>query len=116
MTTYTTADLEERELHIGESGLWIPPELREFDQQIVIRTPRTTIQHFGSTPLEPYHGTVDASHFGDPEELSSAQNPELAPNFVSIKPQGESPRVFAVETDPDVRCDGGHPINTEASH
>ena len=81
-----------RELHIGENGLWVP-----------FRTPRATLQHFGSSPLEPYYGMIDASHFGTEEELSSMQNPELAPNEVSIKHQGEDPDIFPVETDPDVR-------------
>lgn len=93
------------ELHIGGSGLWIPPELREFDSQIVFRTPRSTIQHFGSQPLEGYYGMIDESHFGD--DLENPTNPNLAPNQVSIKPQGEDVQVYDVETDPDIRCDGG---------
>lgn len=96
---------EDRELHIGRGGLWIPPELREFEQQIVFRTPRSTIQHFGSQPLEGYYGMIDESHFGD--DVDDGQNPSLAPDRVSIKPQGEDAREFRVETDPDVRCDGG---------
>ena len=45
------------------------------------------------------------SDFGD--GLEDPSNPELEPNQVSIKPQGEDAQVFDVETDPDVRVDGG---------
>jgi|GEM_PF-483321 len=95
---------DDRELHVGSGGLWIPPELREFDSQIVFRTPRSTIQHFESNPLEGYYGMIDESDFGDVEDPA---NPGLEPNQISIKPQGEDAMVFDVETDPDVRCDGG---------
>lgn len=97
------AETETRELHIGENGLWIPPELREFTKQVVIRTPRATIQHFGSSPLDPYYRPVGKSHFGPADEFNDPKNPELAPNRVSIKPQGEDAETFPVETDPDVR-------------
>lgn len=93
----------DRELHIGEHGLWIPPELREFTAQVVIRTPRSTVQHFGTQDLEPYFGLIDESDFGDEEELDDPQNPELMPNRVSIKRQGEDAHTFPVETNPDVR-------------
>ncbi|WP_134672613.1 hypothetical protein [Halorussus marinus] len=99
--------IENRELHVGESGLWIPPELREFNSQIVIRTPRSTLQHFGTGPLDPYYGIIDESHFGSADSLEDARNPSLAPDRVSIKPQGEPTYEFEVDTDPDVRCDGG---------
>jgi len=35
--------------------------------------------------------------FGDPEEMRDPQNPELAPNRVSIKEQGTDAIVFEVE-------------------
>lgn len=94
---------ETRELHIGENGLWIPPELRDFDRQVVFRTPRATVQHFGSDDLDPYYGMIDESHFGSGEELPDAKHPELAPNRVSVKFEGEDPITFPVETDPDVK-------------
>jgi len=93
----------DRELHVGENGLWIPPELREFDSQIVIRTPRSTLQHFGTGPLDPYYGMIDESHFGSADSLQSAQNPSLAPDRVSIKPQGDPAREYEVDTDPEVQ-------------
>jgi len=41
-------------LHVdADRGLWLPPELRDFEKQIVFRTPRATLQHFGSGPLDP---------------------------------------------------------------
>jgi hypothetical protein len=90
------------ETHVDRDGLWIPPALREFTSQVVIRTPRATMQHFGSGPLAPYYGMVDESHFGDPEEMFSAQNPDLAPDRVTIKRQGEN----AVTLDVEVETDG----------
>ncbi|WP_066418843.1 hypothetical protein [Halorubrum aethiopicum] len=85
-------------LHLdADRGLWIPPAVREFEQQIVFRTPKGTIQHFGSTPLDPYYGLIDADSFGDPDELHDPKNPDLAPNRVSIKPQGEEALVFEVD-------------------
>jgi len=96
-------DDESRELHIGENGLWIPPEIRGFEKQVVFRTPRATIQHFGSGDLEPYYGMIDATHFGQEDEMDSLQNPELLPNTVSIKEQGQPAKTFPVNTDPDVK-------------
>ena len=88
------------ETHLGELGLWIPPELRDFEAQVVFRTPRATIQHFESDGghLDPYYGLIDESHFGDPEDMMDPRNPYLAPNRVSIKPQGEDP--ITLEVDP----------------
>ncbi|MDG5775940.1 ASCH domain-containing protein [Haloarculaceae archaeon H-GB2-1] len=97
-----------RETHIDDrDGLFVPSDLREFDQQVVFRTPRATIQHFGSQPLDAYYGMIDASHFGDPDQMRSAKNPDLAPDVLTIKRQGEEPVRFTVDTDPDIRCDGG---------
>ncbi|WP_324662428.1 hypothetical protein [Haloarcula sediminis] len=97
----------DRQTHLGESGLWIPTDLREFDQQIVFRTPKGTIQHFGSESLDGYYGMVTAEDFGPAEDFTDPKNPDLAPNRVRIKPQGEEPIEFVVDLDPDVRCDGG---------
>lgn len=98
------------ETHVdAESGLWIPPELREYDGQIVIRTPRATIQHIGSRSLDDYYGLVDASHFGDPDEMCEPMNPELAPEQVTIKRQGEEPVVLEVDVEAEIRADGGAP-------
>ena len=84
--------------HIDEDeGLWVPPRFREFDRGIVFRTPRGTIQHFGSNPLDPYYGMITADDFGDADELYDCRNPQLAPNKVSIKPYGEDAQVFDVE-------------------
>ena len=84
-------------LHVDDDlGLWVPPEFREFDKQIVFRTPKGTIQHFGSEPLDGYYGLIDESAFGEEDELRDCRNPELAPDHVSIKPQGEDPQVFEV--------------------
>lgn len=107
--------------HIGESGLWIPPQLREFTGQVVFRTPRGTIQHYqsGGGELEPYYGMIDESAFGPAEEFRDAGNPKLAPDNVSIKHQGEEPIVLTVVTDPEVRCDGGivsRPAWTPTAH
>ena len=85
-------------LHVdADHGLWLPPEIRTYDKQIVFRTPRTTIQHFGSDDLDPYYGLIDEDSFGDPGDFRDPKNPELAPNRVSIKPQGEEAIVFEVE-------------------
>jgi len=85
-------------LHVDtDLGLWLPPEVRDFEKQIVFRTPRSTLQHFGSSDLDPYYGMIGEDSFGDAEEMDSPQNPELAPNCVSIKPQGDDAIVFEVE-------------------
>ncbi|QHS17219.1 hypothetical protein GWK26_08730 [haloarchaeon 3A1-DGR] len=85
-------------LHVDDDlGLWIPPEFREFDSQVVFRTPRATIQHFGSQPLDAFYGLIDESHFGDLGDINHPKNPELAPNSASIKLQGEDAVVFEVE-------------------
>jgi hypothetical protein len=93
--------------HVDEDGLRIPRHLRGFDQQIVIRTPASTLQHFGSDPLDAYYSMVTPDDFGPVEEFRNPQNPDLAPNKVSIKPQGEDAEVFEVEVKADIRCDGG---------
>lgn len=87
--------------HVGRDGLWIPPALREFTGQVVIRTPRATLQHFGSGPLEPYYGMVDESHFGNLAGIVDPQNPGLSPDTVTIKPQGEPAVEFDVEVETD---------------
>lgn len=94
---------------LDADGLRIPPELREFTHQVVFRTPRVTIQHFGSDPLDPYYGMIEAGDFGDPDEFRDPRNPELAPDRVSIKPEGEEPVVLEVELEatPEVVTDGG---------
>lgn len=94
----STAENEPPNTHLDpECGLWIPPQFREFESQIVIRTPRATIQHFGNPPLDPYYGMVDASHFGDTEEMRDPKNPDLAPDRIRIKPQGEDATELAVD-------------------
>ena len=85
-------------LHVSDGyGLWLPPELRDFDQQIVFRTPKETIQHFGPSPLDPHYGMIDERSFGKVGKMTDPKNPELAPNQVSIKKQGEDAVVFEVE-------------------
>lgn len=95
----TSADGSSRSTHLDDKGLWIPDDLREFTAQVVFRTPRATIQHFqsGGGDLDGYYGMIDESHFGDPEESRfDWNNPELAPDCVSIKLQGEDPVVLEV--------------------
>ncbi|WP_018259309.1 nucleoside triphosphate pyrophosphohydrolase family protein [Halomicrobium katesii] len=100
--------MTDRETHVDdERGLFIPEDLREFDAQIVFRTPWSTIQHFGSRPLEAYYGMIRADQFGDPDEMRDAKNPDLAPQRVKIKPQGADPVTLTVDVDPQIRADGG---------
>ena len=91
MSTEQTPHLDRRD------GLWVPPELRSFNRQIVFRTPRSTIVHFGSDDLEPYYGMIDESHFGTEEDLYHVQNPELVPDSLTIKKEGEEPVEFRIE-------------------
>lgn len=84
-------------LIVDDRGLFLPASLREFGQQIVFRTPKATIQHFGSEPLDAHYGSVDESHFGDPDELREPRNPDLAPDRVRIKPAGEEAIEATVE-------------------
>lgn len=92
------AEYGDETLHVDDDlGLWVPPRLREFESQVVFRTPRGTVQHFGSQPLDAYYGLIDKSAFGDADEFRDCRNPELAPDRVSIKPQGEEAQVFEVD-------------------
>lgn len=97
--------------HLDEhDGLWIPPRYREFNVQIVFRTPRATIEHFqsGGGEVDAYYGMINESHFGDPDDMRDPKNPGLAPDRVSIKPRGEPATVLEVELDPpSLRADGG---------
>jgi len=95
--------------HIDEDdGLWIPPRLREFEGQVVFRTPRTTIQHFesGGGQLDAYYPMVDERDFGDTDEMTNPKNPGLAPRTVSIKPQGEDPVELTVSFPQEQLADG----------
>lgn len=97
------------ETHVDpDDGLWIPAAFREFDTQVVIRTPKSTIQHFNSEPLDGYYGLVTERDFGPVEDIRDPKNPDLAPDQVSIKPQGEDAVTLDVEVHPEVRADGGH--------
>lgn len=80
-----------------DMGLWLPEDMRDFDRQVVFRTPSMTTQHYGSDPLGIHYPLVRPGSFGDAEELRDARNPELAPNLVSIKKEGEEAEVFEVE-------------------
>ena len=95
------SDAQSETTHVDADGLRMPPALRTVTGQIVFRTPRATIQHFqsGGGETDAYYPLIDETHFGRLEELDAAQNPELAPNRVSIKPRGETPRVFEVTLD-----------------
>jgi hypothetical protein len=105
------------EPHLEDKGLWIPERFREFTGQVVFRTPRSTIQHFGSS-LDAFYGMIDASHFGDSADtgIGNPQNPELAPNKVSIKLQGEDAEVFELDLEDgqELIADGGQTILQEA--
>jgi hypothetical protein len=90
------------ETHVdAQRGLWIPPQYRDFDTQLVIRTPRTTIQHY-SDGTDAYYGMVTEADFGPVEEFQDPKNPELAPRQVSFKPQGEPADTLSVEIPAEV--------------
>ncbi|SEO73084.1 hypothetical protein SAMN05216388_1017132 [Halorientalis persicus] len=80
-----------------DRGLWIPPGLREYGQQVVIRTPRATHQIFGSDCLDSYHGLVHETDFGSADEHNDPKNARLAPDKVTIKPAGEEAVELQVE-------------------
>jgi hypothetical protein len=71
------------ETHLDDDGLWIPPAFRG-EAQLIIRTPRATIQHYGGFDRA-YYGMVDKSHFGDPDAMRDPRNPNLAPDSVHLK-------------------------------
>jgi len=84
-----------------DRGLWVPPRFREFGQGVVFRTPRGTVQHYGSRPLDPFYGMVREDDFGSPDDFRDCQNPDLAPNKVSIKLYGEDAETFELEVAAD---------------
>lgn len=90
-----------------DRGLWLPPEFRNTDGQTVFRTPRATIQHYTALDDAAYYGMIDESHFGDPDDIRDPQNPELAPNEITIKLEGDDPTRLTVNTDTEIRADGG---------
>jgi hypothetical protein len=96
--------------HVSDEGLWIPPGLREFEAQLVIRTPAVTVQYFSSDgETGAYYPLVRPRHFGPADSFEHLQNPELAPDRVRIKPQGEPAVELTVTGDGDLVTDGGHP-------
>jgi hypothetical protein len=70
------------ETHLDDDGLWMPPAFRG-DRQLIIRTPRATIQHWGGLDRA-YYGMVDESHFGDVDGMVDPRNPDLAPDSVGL--------------------------------
>lgn len=94
--------MPEETIILTEDGLHIPEEVREYGSQLVIRTPRCTIQHFGDNSKDPFYPLVDAGDFGPVDEFRDPKNPELAPDSVSFKPQGEPALKYTVDiqTDP----------------
>jgi len=68
--------------HLDDDGLWIPPAFRG-EAQLIIRTPRATIQHWGGFDRA-YYGMVDESHFGDLDGMLDPRNPDLAPDSVRL--------------------------------
>lgn len=98
---------ERRETHVDAvKGLWIPPEFRTDEGQVVIRTPRATIQHWGG--LDAYYGMVDGTHFGHPDQWHAPKNPDLAPMAVRIKVEGKDPVEFDIsDLGLEPRPDGG---------
>jgi hypothetical protein len=92
----------ERETHLHQSeGVWIPPDLRAFDRQVVFRTPWVTIQHYGSGELDGHYGAIRPSHFGGPEKMRNSRNPELVPDRMTIKPASEEATMFVVDRGED---------------
>ena len=82
--------------HLDDDGLWIPPAFRG-DRQLIIRTPRATIQHWGSLDRA-YYGMVDESHFGDVDGMRDPRNPDLAPDSVGLTLVDEPAAELAVDT------------------
>lgn len=80
-------------------GLWIPPEHREFNRQVVIRVPGCTIQRYGNSALGAYLSTIRPRNFGAEGTFRHCRNPELVPNRVSIKPEGGEKTVLEVDVE-----------------
>ena len=93
------------ETHLDDDGLWIPPEFQT-DKQLVIRTPRSTIQHWGEFDSG-YYGMVTERDFGNVDDIRNPQNGELAPDKVSLKIAGEDAHVLEVVQEPEAVADGG---------
>jgi hypothetical protein len=89
----------ERTTYIDEDGIRIPKEVRDFGSQLVVRTPRSTIQHFGNNPMDPFYPMVSADDFGPADEFRDPKNPDLAPDRVSFKPAGEDAVTYTVHTE-----------------
>lgn len=78
-------------------GLWVPPRFCEFTRQIVFRTPRGTHQRFSPHDLDPFYPTIGADSFGPFDEDADLRNPDLAPDQLSIRPEGEPVETFTLE-------------------
>lgn len=79
-----------------DMGLWLPEDMRDFDRQIVFRTPAMTMQHYRDDALGIHHPLIRPVSFGDTDDMRDPKNPELAPNRVSIKKEGHEPEIFEV--------------------
>lgn len=87
-------------LPLTDNGLQLPDTVRDSDTRFVIRTPRTTIQHDGDNPHDPYYPLITPSDFGELTDIDTPQNPDLAPDTVSIKPRGEPAETYTVDMQP----------------
>lgn len=77
-------------LALDEDGLELPAEYGDHDG-IVVRTPAFTVEvQVCDGPQSPL-GIIRPRHF------EVGQNPDLAPNKVSLKKYGEDAEVFAVD-------------------
>lgn len=87
---------DNQSLTLSEEGLELPEAFQDVDGQLVIRTPRSTIQHFAGGVEGDHYPLIDESHFGDADSFTNPQNPNLAPNTVSLKVEGEDAETYTI--------------------
>lgn len=79
-----------------EKGLELPPTYADHEGGLVIRTPRSTIDHKAATMFEDYYPLVDDTHFDLEGTKYDVHNPELDDYTVTLKRYGEEAETFSV--------------------
>ncbi|WP_058365220.1 hypothetical protein [Haloparvum sedimenti] len=87
---------DEEQLRVDTDGLHLPDRYAEHEGGLVVRTPRSTIDHRSRSAGSACYGLVGPTDFRHAEDLIDPRNPKLAPDRVSLKRYGEEAETFRV--------------------